>query len=225
MTTSISMSPPIIAPSAPVLPVAHSPKSGRWVLKLLLLVMVMGFVFLGVAVYGITSFIRLGSDARALRNGILGATPEPWRHNFEVNVGGVTTSLAKAGLAFAPLPPEARGAVSAVRAGEVGVYDLTQPIGPETRAAMLDAADKVMERRGWERIVGVIERDSLVAVYLPHKTLRADDFKACVAVVAEGRLVIASARSDLAPLIRMAKAEAAKHGDPTAKKLVGMIRD
>ena len=195
------MNPPIIANYQR----QTAAQSGRWLLRLLLLTFALGLFFLAAAVYGITSFLRLGSDERALRNGLLKASAEHWNKRGELNLGTVTCSIARTGLAFARLEPQAKTALSCFRAGEIGFYELERRHDDMDRAAMLSAADSAMQRRGWERLVGVVDPHDFVLVYLPKKLLDADDFKACVAVIEEGRLFVGSVRGDLEPLMELVR--------------------
>jgi hypothetical protein len=52
-------------------------------------------------------------------------------------------------------------------------------------------------------LVGVVNSDRLVAVYASRKALSPEDFKVCVAVIDDGRLFVASARSNLEPLMEL----------------------
>jgi len=162
----------------------------------------LGLIFVLLLVAGVTSYVRLGSDERALRNGLLEAAG-PWERKLEVNLGSFTVGLARTGLLFAKLDSQARTALQTIRAGEVGVYQLKHGRGRIDQAAMLRSADRVMAGRGWDRLVGVVNSDRLVAVYASRKALSPQDFKVCVAVIDDGRLFVASARSNLEPLMEL----------------------
>ncbi|MGH7967363.1 MAG: hypothetical protein ACREIC_01410, partial [Limisphaerales bacterium] len=69
------------------------------------------------------------------------------------------------------------------------------------RGVILDRADKAMTRRGWVRVVGVIQENQLVAVYLPRNGISSSRMKACVAVLDGRDLVVVSARGNLEPLM------------------------
>jgi hypothetical protein len=190
--------PPIMNPSTP-----PSLAGRNWVLSLLVLTLALGSLLFGLIVYGITSYVRLGSDERALRNGLLKAAAAPWEKKLEVNVGTWTVGLAQIGLLFARLEPRAKTALRCIRAGEVGIYQFNEHGGRINRPAMLSAADKAMDGRGWDRLVGVVNSEDLVAVYVPRNLPSATDLKVCVAVIDDGRLILASARSNLDPLIEL----------------------
>ena len=177
-----------------------SPKPKGWLLQMLALTFALGLLLLGLAVFGVATFLRLDSDERALRNGLLSAAAGGWERKIEINLGAFTVGLARAGLLLAPLEPQAQEALNCLRAGEVGIYQLEEPKGRMNRAAMLGAADRVMKRRGWERLVGVLEADDLVAVYLPRKVPESNELRICVVVMDKDQLIVASARADVEAL-------------------------
>jgi hypothetical protein len=187
------MNPPKIPSSTP----------RNWLLPVLAFTFALGLLFFGLIVYGITSYVRLGSDERALRNGLLKTADAPFVTKLEVNVGSCTVAVARTGLLFAHLERRARTALDCVRAGEVGIYQFKERDCRMDRSAMLAAADKVMDRRGWDRLVGVVNPRDFVAVYIQRKSFSASNLKVCVAVVDDGRLIVASARSNVEPLIEM----------------------
>ena len=73
------------------------------------------------------------------------------------------------------------------------------------RAAVFLATDKAMAARGWERVVGVAEKDDLVAVYLPRKGLAVGRMKCCMMVLHGPTLVVASARGNIEPLLNLSR--------------------
>ena len=76
---------------------------------------------------------------------------------------------------------------------------------------MLNAADKAMNSRGWERVVGVIDNEQMVAVFLPAKITSANRMKCCVAVLDDRKLIVVSAKADLQPLVELAKSQSDWH--------------
>ena len=153
---------------------------------------------------GLTGCFKVSSDVGALRDSIMKAAPAEWEEQIEIGVGPLTLNLARAGLAFVDLEPEARTAFQAVRSAEVGVYNLRSERQPLDHAAMLSAADKTMADRGWDRVVGVMNRRELVAVYVPGQVRSTRNVKFCLVAVNGQELVVASARSNLEPLMEMA---------------------
>ena len=150
-----------------------------------------------------TGCFRIGRDAAALRNSLLQSSDTSWTKTIEVGVGTLTLSATRFGLSFVDLEPEARTALQSVRGAEVGVYQLHGG-GMKDRGGMLSSADKAMAARGWNRLVGVVKDRDLVAIYVPKKLASTRDIRVCVAVFNDRQFVVASARSDLEPLMAIA---------------------
>jgi hypothetical protein len=153
---------------------------------------------------GLTGCFKVSSDAQALRDSMMKSVSGEWDEEIEIGVGAFTLNLARAGLAFADLDPEVRTVLNAVRGAEVGVYRLQKARRKLDHAGMLANADKAMDTRGWDRVVGVMNRRELVAVYVPKEIRSARNVKACVVVLNGREMVVASARSNLEPLMEMA---------------------
>jgi len=124
-----------------------------------------------------------------------------WRQHIGLNVGSATFGVVRTGLLFARLDPEARAVVQAVRGVEVGIYELKPGAKVPDSVAMLAAADKVLNARGWERVVGVLEREDLVGVYVPGDAGSASKVKCCVLVFDGRQMVLVSAKADVEPLL------------------------
>jgi hypothetical protein len=153
---------------------------------------------------GLTGCFRVGSDAQALRDSVMKSTSGNWDEEIEIGVGALTLGLARAGLSFVDVDPEARTVLDAVRGAEVGVYKLRSGRKTMNRSAILAAADKAMDARGWDRVVGVMDGREFVAVFVPKKLSSPRNFKVCVLVLNGGEMVVASARSNLEPLMELA---------------------
>ena len=165
----------------------------------------------GLVTIGLTGCFKVSSDVGALRDSVMKAAPAEWEEQIEIGVGPLTLNLARAGLAFVDLEPEARTALHAVRSIEVGVYKRRSGDQKLNQAAMLSAADKTMAGRGWDRVVGVMDRRELVAIYVPAQVRSIQDVKVCLVTVNGQELVVASARSNLEPLMEMAWNRANDH--------------
>jgi hypothetical protein len=150
-----------------------------------------------------TGCMRVNRDAATLRDSVLDSAGTAWNRKFELGVGGLTLGATRLGLSFVELEPEARAALQTVRGADVGIYEVE---GRQRRnlTSMLAAADKAMTGRGWERLVGVLKDGQLVAVYLPKGTCSTTNVRVCVAVFQQNQLVIASARTDLEPILEVA---------------------
>ena len=165
----------------------------------------------GLFTIGLTGCFRVSNDIGALRDSVMSAAHAEREERIEIGVGPLTLNLARAGLAFVDLEPEARTALHAVRSAEVGVYKLRNERQPLNHAAMLSAADKTMAGRGWDRVVGVMSRRELVAIYVPGQVRSTRNMKVCLVTVNGHELIVASARSNLEPLMELAWDRANHH--------------
>jgi hypothetical protein len=161
---------------------------------------------------GLASYFRLSSDSRALRNGLMEASGVEWRRQINLNIGSLTFAAVRAGLAFIPLDPEARAAIQTARSAEVGIYQLVSAGRNPDGAAMLDLADRVLSARGWERVVGAMDNEKLVGVYLPAKSISARRVKCCVMVFDGDRMIVVRATANLEPLLQCLQKHVDLHG-------------
>src|SRR6266550_4117947 len=148
---------------------------------------------------GVTGCFKVSNDVGALRDSVMKAAHAEREERIEIGVGPLTLNLARAGLAFVDLEPEARTVLHAVRSAEVGVYKLRGERQKLNHASMLSAADKAMAGRGWDRVVGVMNENEFVAIYVPRQAGSTRNVKVCFVVMNRQELVVASARSNLEP--------------------------
>jgi hypothetical protein len=150
------------------------------------------------------SALHTGRDATALRLAAARASDVRWERTVEFSAGSWLFSLARFGLSFAPIDPDARLALRSVERAEVAVFEPKSGAStPLNRAAILTEADAVMTRRGWDRLVGVVDSEQTVAVYVPTRSGRDQQLDACILVVNPDNLVVVSARTDLDPLLEL----------------------
>jgi len=165
---------------------------------------------MGLLSLGLTGCFRVSSDAQTLRDSVMKSAGAEWEEKIEFGVGAFTLSLARAGLAFVNLDPEARTVLDAVRGAEIGVYEWHGRRKTLDRSAALSAADRAMGDHGWDRVVGVMDGGEFVAVYVPRKAASARNLKVCVVVLNGREMVVASARSNLEPLMEIAFSHAGR---------------
>jgi len=151
-----------------------------------------------------TGCFKISSDARALRDCITQSTAKEWNEEIEIGAGALTLNVARFGLSFVDLDPEVNAVLSAVRSADVGVYRTHGESKQKDFTATLTNADHTMTSRGWDRLVTVMKSRELVVVYVPNNIRSTHDVKACLVVLSGQELVIASARSDLEPLLELA---------------------
>jgi len=162
-------------------------------------------------IFGLTGYFRLSSDTAALQASLMKSVGGRWHKKIAVRVGWLTMGLVRNGLRWVPLDAEPRAAIEALLGFEVGVYNQIPGERCIDRGAMLSATDQAMSRCGWTRAVGVVKDQEFVAVYLPRKAISAGSMKCRVIVLHGDTLVVAAARSNLKPLIEIAKSRLPRH--------------
>ncbi len=167
-------------------------------------------VFLAGGVAGVMFVIalglsfRMGGEARVLRRAAFAAAPDQWERQFEFGIGRLPLFLARAGLAFAPLEPEARTALSALNHADVGIYHRRPGAPAIDSAAVFRSVQHAMETAGWEPLVLVREASDLVGVFIPKVSRSANRLDTCLLVLDGDDLVLVSARANLDPLVTLA---------------------
>lgn len=188
---------------SPTVPVNRSSGKRFWITGAVAVLLLTGVVLLPVMlVAGLTSYFRLGSDTKALRNALVESSGIPWHEQFEFNLGGFTFGVARIGLSFAHPGREVSAALKTVRGVEVALCQLPSDAVAPDRAAMLASADTAMKSRGWSRLVGVLDGQDLVAVYMPDTINSVRQMKCSVLVFDGQQLILASVRANPEPLIQ-----------------------
>lgn len=191
-----------------------SPKASlrKWLLRIFL-----GSFLLAIAIPLYLGFavLHVSADTRTLRNAVIHGDGAKWKKQVEVNVGSLPLWVARFVLPFTPAPPEARQALSAVRSVDVSVQEL-RGANPD-RARILREADEDMRKRGWDRVVGVLDHDTAVAVYATPDSGWGGDVKVSVLVLDHKQMVAVTGRAKLEPVLQLAMSKAeegilAKHG-------------
>ena len=111
-------------------------------------------------------------------------------------------------LPFTKAPEEARIALDAMRSVEVSVNELHGHGYEPNRAEVLAEADRRMSKRGWDRLVCVLDRDSAVAVYVSPEDVTSSDVRVSVLVMDGKQMVAATGRGRLEPLYALAMRKA-----------------
>ena len=171
----------------------------KWLLRIFL-----GSFVLALAAPIVLAFavLHVSGDTRALRNAVIQGDGATWKKQVEVNVGSLPLWVARCVLPFTPAPPEARQALSAVRSVEVSLHELRD--AEPDRARIMRDADKKMRKRGWDRVVGVLDEKTAVAVYALSESGRGGNVKVSVLVLDGKQMVAVSGRADLEPIFELA---------------------
>jgi hypothetical protein len=150
------------------------------------------FVVVGLA---LVSALRLDADATHLRDEIMSAAGGGWHAKVQLTVDRPVLATARAGIAFIhDVPDEARQALRAVRSASVGVYERADGAVHQPREPLWAAADRVMRRHGWTRVVGVADTEETVLLYMPAGKADAKPSRLCLAVCHGHELVIVAGR-------------------------------
>ncbi|HUP88942.1 MAG TPA: hypothetical protein VM100_06320 [Longimicrobiales bacterium] len=151
------------------------------------------------------NLVTLSSEATALRKELASALTQRAHTRVQVSVGPILLSAVRAGLSFIDdIPADARLAMRGVERASVGVYALDDRLSPADSTRMFTAADKLMARRGWSRVVGVKDRETVVLVYVPIEQNEKTTERVCVAVCADKNLIVVSGKLRFEPLVQLA---------------------
>jgi hypothetical protein len=175
----------------------------KWLLRIFL-----GSFVLAVAAPVAVAFavLHVSGETRALRNAAIHGDGLRWKKQVEVNVGSLPFWVARLVVPFTPAPPEAQQALSAVRSVEVSVHELRESNPDYGR--ILREADEDMRKRGWDRVVGVLDHHTAVAVYAVTESGRGGNVKVSVLVVDGKQMVAVSGRAKLEPVLELAMSKA-----------------
>jgi hypothetical protein len=161
------------------------------------------FLLLGIVA---ASVLTLDRDAVTLRQHVMTATDAGWNTKIQLSIGRLTLGAVRQCLWFVhdENVADARLALKAVKHASVGVYerDSRGPAGWSREELFLDT-DKAMRKRGWSRLVGVVDHGDTVLVYAPEKLDLDDSVDLCVAVVNDRELVVVSTAVDARVLGRL----------------------
>lgn len=177
------------------------------------------YLFLGLASAGVLFVLALvlsllpGSEVRLIRNAVAGAHSGQAKTRVSFGVGWVALELARVVTSFTRLDADAKSVLKAVRKADVSIQELTGKLVSGERSVLLEATDQAMARKGWERVVGIVEGDAhmgdeVIGIYVPRE-LRPEGNLRVALFVLEGReLITVAAECRLEPLLELAE----RHG-------------
>lgn len=155
----------------------------------------------------------LPGDAAALKHAVVQATGLAGVTRVQVSAGPALLGGAALACRWLPeVPAEARAALAAVRRAGVGVYTLTDAPSAESRAAMVQAAEKVLSGNEWRRTVLVNDGPSTVLIFTRGDE-RAEAMEICVLVCDGADLVVVSATANGPALFELAARAGVIHGE------------
>lgn len=157
----------------------------------------------------VASVFTLNRDAAALRREAFAALEMRATPRVQFSAGPVLMTLLRTGIGLIDkVPGDARLALDAVRAASVGVYRIEHPIPAGRRAKLLAAADARMHRRGWTRVVGVLDGQETVMIYVPEDAASGGMQRICLLVCQRDEIVVVAATAKIDALLHLA----AEHG-------------
>jgi hypothetical protein len=185
------------------------------VLKLLLVLMMLGLAMVVPVGAMIYLSVRTNSDFRTVQDIVLKELPQRPNLWVSVRAPSILVSLAQFGLSFVnDIDVEARLAMESVHGGQVGVYQLPQPVSPANKIRIMNRVDAALSQNKWSRVVAVVERDEMVLVYAPDVLDDPDDLEVLTLVLSNNELVLVSAKGDLRPVYQIARS----HFDEASKE-------
>jgi hypothetical protein len=178
-------------------PTTH-PRTRKWHFLLLSFLLFCSFAAIGIA-----SYFRLGPDTAALRSSFLKVEDVPWNRKIAIHIGPLTMAMFRHAVRFIDMGDEPKAVIESLRSIEVGVYEL--PISANENAlTSLDAADKAVASRKWQRVVSVKNEEAQVAIYAQTPGVSAKAVRCCFMVLHERLLIVGSARINPESLMRLA---------------------
>jgi hypothetical protein len=153
------------------------------------------FALLGIAA---VSYLTLDRDVRTLRHHVMAATDADWSTKAQVSVGRVTLGVAGQALRLVDHKDiaDARLALGAVRHASVGVYERSPGKHEWSSEELFVKTDRAMQKRGWTRLVGVVDKKETVLVYIKDDADEGDPIDLCIAVASGRELVVVSTSVD-----------------------------
>jgi hypothetical protein len=153
------------------------------------------FALLGIAA---VSYLTLDRDVRTLRHHVMASTDADWSTKVQVSVGRVTLGVAGQVLRFVEHKDiaDARLALGAVKHASVGVYERSSGRDDWSGEELFTKTDRAMQKRGWTRLVGVLNKQEAVLVYVQDDADEGDPINLCVAVANGRELVVVSTTVD-----------------------------
>ena len=182
-------------------------RSGSSALRIVLVIIGGTLLMLACGAWAVTGYFRLSSGTATLRDSVLAESHGEWSRKIALNIGIFTTGLARAGLSFVKMEPEARTALNAVTGVDVAIYTRGKGSGEMNCGAVLARADKKMGPRGWTRVVAVCEKREFVVVYMPSGKISPRNVTCCVLVVDGKEMVVASVRGNLEAIQSLVEAK------------------
>lgn len=160
---------------------------------------------LGAAVW---SYVTPMRDLAVVRDHVLLPATGTWQTRVQLDIGGGTLGMARLAARFVQNDEmdEVRAALASVRRVSVGVYERVEDSATGDVATLLGHAEAALLKRGWSRMVKVVDDESTVLVFHTENGSTVSDF--CVAVVQVRECILVYARvsaNELSQLVALAR--------------------
>jgi hypothetical protein len=152
------------------------------------------------------SMLTLNANAASLRHELVAATQADLSTRVQMDVGWLTLGTVRTVLRLVRHEhiSEVRQALAAVSRASVGVYEWSADVAPAAPEGLFARTDRVMQKRGLSRLVGVCNASETVLIYASENTKAGAQLDLCVAVLGQNELVIVSATVDADGLAELA---------------------
>ena len=168
-----------------------------------LVLLILG-VMLGLCALGIWRCFHTSTALSVLRKSIESSVEHTIHPRFSFNAGFLIFGLARTTCSFLSVPPEITVGLQTIRGVETSICQWDTMLKPRDYVPVIEKVDKDMQRRGWERMVTVIEEGVLVLVFNTTKNQSPKDQQYCVVVSEGNTLILASVRGNWNPLMAYA---------------------
>ena len=179
---------------------------GGFILKLLFVLLLL--LTLAVVATGVLIARSLQADPSLpdLRTPVLEALDVPTRSAVDVHVPPLIFTAGRLVSLCVEMEEELGQGLRVMRSARIGAYELGEQPDRESVVRMMHRAGAVLEDRGWDRLVMVMDRNDAVLVYCAPPRKETDEVQASVIALSGRDLVIVSARGHLEPLVELAAA-------------------
>jgi len=172
-------------------------------------------VLIALPIYAVSSLLHIRSSARIMPAVSLEAVApsSDWRRQVEINIGPTSLGLARLVAAFADLDEMDDIACAALRGihhVQVSVYQARHPSTKNGRKSFL-AGTSARVGESWQRVVGVLDGDDAVAVFIPSDLEASGAIEICVVVCSDDTLVVAATEAELDTLVPVIHQVIAQH--------------
>lgn len=186
-------------------PSVSIPGSRRRILRWFLIGIGLCLTPFAILVIAAASYFVLDRDTVALREQVMRATDARWHTQVQMSLGNATINAVNFGLHFVRTKNGADvcNVLAAVKRVSVGIYECKPSSSRGWPEQFLADTDRVMQKRGWSRLISVVGENNSVLIYVPQDRNGEETMEVCLAGVSRHELVVATARLDASALAEL----------------------